>query len=118
MTPKTERDYLQEHLDAKYQGCQSLDDLTTSFGEAAMEDPDRREKYDAAYEAFDRWLETGEEIPKDLFGYVTWEARRFRLGVMYGDIPNPYTWLTDADKFIAEELPPREPYLVDTRTGR
>ena len=112
-----EPDYLQDHLNKKYQGCQSLDDIASSFDEAILDRPDYQEKFEAAWDAFNAWADGGDEIPDDLLPFLTWKARRYRLGIIYGDIPDPNQWLTDADEFIATDLPARTPYLVDTRTG-
>src|SRR5438128_2481691 len=93
-------------------GCASLDDLAREFDEATLDQPDYEEKFAAACDAFYEWQRGGAEIPDDLLPYMTWSARRYRLGVLYGEIPNPNNWLTDADEFIATELPARTPYLV------
>ncbi len=98
-------------------GCKSLNDLVEEFDEAILDQPDYQEKFEAAFDAFDAWSQGGDEIPDDLLPYLTWSARRYRLGVEYGEIPNPRNWLNSSVDFLQAELPPRASYLVDKETG-
>jgi hypothetical protein len=94
-----------------------LDSMASTFDEACLEHPQYKEKIQEAHAAFDAWADGGEDVSASLWGFLTWEARRFILGVRYGEIPDPNNWLADADEFLATELPTRKPYLVDARTG-
>lgn len=94
-----------------------LDELADCFSEAVADYPEEAEKIEAAYAAFDEWNAGGLEVPSEMWDYLPREARRYILGVRYGELPNPNNWLADGDEFIGKELPARTPLLVDTRTG-
>src|SRR2546425_12911781 len=81
-------------------GCATLDDVADSFDESTLEQPEYEQKFQAARDAFNTWADGGEEIPDDLLPFITWKARRFRLGVLYGEIPNPNQWLSDSIDFL------------------